>query len=488
MEFYLPLSPMRKIILSVVLVLYTAFASFAQELSHDAFIVKNLDANTERFSKAAREIWENPELGFLEFTSSKVLIDELKAAGFNVETGVAGMPTSFLATYGSGGPVLGFLAEYDALPGLSQDAVPYRSVIVEGGSGHGCGHNLFGTAVVASAVALKEWMDANNIKATLKIFGTPAEESGAGKVYMARDGLFDGVDAVINWHPSDRNAANASTCNAVIGGRFRFYGETSHAAAAPQRGRSALDGVEAMNMMVNMMREHVDQESRIHYVITNGGLAPNVVPDFSEVQYMIRHPDVTELKRMWERISNAAKGAAMGTGTKVEIELASGMYGLLPNETLAKVMHKNLSSLGGVTYDAEETAFAKEIQKTFNSPSIPPIESATRVEPYKLTFFPASTDVGDVSYVVPTVGLSTATWVPGTAAHTWQAVAADGMSIGFKGMMLAAKTMALTGKDLILNPMIIKEATKEFKERLGDVKYEALIGDKKVPLDYNVKN
>ncbi|WP_194973796.1 amidohydrolase [Aquiflexum lacus] len=461
---------------------------WGQETSHDAFITKNLDANTERFSKAAREIWENPELGFLEFTSSQVLIEELKASGFNVETGVAGMPTAFVATYDKGGPVIGFLAEYDALPGLSQDAVPYRSVIVEGGSGHGCGHNLFGTAVVASGVALKEWIDANNIQATIKIFGTPAEESGGGKVYMARDGIFNGVDAVINWHPSDRNAANASSCNAVIGGRFKFHGETAHAAASPQRGRSALDAVEAMNMMVNMMREHVDQESRIHYIISSGGLAPNVVPDFAEVQYMIRHPDITELKDMWDRIGKAAEGAAMGTGTKVDIELASGLYGLLPNETLAKVMHKNLSLLGGLEYNQEEIEFAREIQKTFNSKNIPPIESAKNIEPYRVNFFPASTDVGDVSYVVPTVGLGTATWVPGTAAHTWQAVAADGMSIGFKGMMLAAKTMALTGKDLILNPLLIKEATKEFNERMGDVKYEALVGDKQVPLDYNVKN
>lgn len=477
---------MKKSILGILGILF-CFQSWAQETSHDAFIIKNLNANTERFSKAAREIWENPELGFLEYTSSKVLIDELQASGFDVEIGVAGMPTAFVATYDKGGPVIGFLAEYDALPGLSQDAVPYRSVIVEGGSGHGCGHNLFGTAVVASGVALKEWIDANNINATIKIFGTPAEESGGGKVYMARDGIFNGVDAVINWHPSDRNAANASSCNAVIGGRFKFHGETAHAAASPQRGRSALDAVEAMNMMVNMMREHVDQESRIHYIISNGGLAPNVVPDFAEVQYMIRHPDITELKDMWDRIGKAAEGAAMGTGTRVDIELASGLYGLLPNETLAKVMHKNLSSLGGFDYNQEEIEFARGIQKTFNSKNIPPIESVKNVEPYRVNFFPASTDVGDVSYVVPTVGLGTATWVPGTAAHTWQAVAADGMSIGYKGMMLAAKTMALTGKDLILNPLLIKEATQEFKERMGDLKYEALVGDKQVPLDYNVK-
>ncbi len=455
-----------------------------QEIDNDDFIIKSLDTKTAQFSKVAREIWENPELGYLEYTSSKLLADELRAAGFNVETGVADMPTSFVATYGNGGPVLGFLAEFDALPGLSQDAVPYKSVLVEGGNGHGCGHNLFGTAVIASGIALKEWIDTNNVQATLKIFGTPAEEGGGGKVYMVRDGLLKDVDAVINWHPADRNIANASTCNAVMHGYFKFSGQSSHAAGSPDRGRSALDGVEAMNHMVNMMREHVDQRSRIHYVITNGGLAANVVPDYAVVEYMVRHPDVTEVKQMWERVVKAAEGAAMGTGTTMEIEIVSGMYGLLPNETLAKTMHKNLSIVGGVEYDAKELEFAQKIQESFNATKVPPLSNAKDIQPYKLSHFSASTDVGDVSYVVPTVGLGTATWVPGTAAHSWQAVAADGMSIGFKGMMSAAKTMALTGKDLILNPSLIQEAQNEFKKRLGSLVYEPLVGDMMPPLEY----
>ncbi len=475
---------MKKKLLTAALGMSLTLFGYAQEASHDAFIIKQLDNNTERYSKVAREIWENPELGYLEYTSSKILVEELKSAGFNVEEGVAGMPTSFVATYDKGGPVIGFLAEYDALPGLSQDAVPFRKVLVEEGNGHGCGHNLFGTAVVASGVALKNWIDENDKKATIKIFGTPAEEGGAGKVYMVREGFFNDVDAVINWHPSDKNAANASTCTAVMQGYFRFHGQSAHAAAAPERGRSALDGVEAMNMMVNMMREHVDQESRIHYVITKGGMAANVVPDYAEVEYMVRHPDVTEVKAMWERVKKAAEGAAMGTGTKMELELVAGIYGLLPNETLSKAMHKSLTSVGGVEYNADEMEFAKTIQKTFDSPKTPSLENAKKIQPYQLTHFPASTDVGDVSYVVPTVGLGTATWVPGTAAHSWQAVAADGMSIGYKGMMIAAKTMALTGKDLILNPLLIKEARKEFDERLDGLTYEPLIGDMPPPLNF----
>ncbi|MGY6558915.1 MAG: amidohydrolase [Nitritalea sp.] len=473
-----------KKILFILSVLIIVGKLQAQESKHEAFIVKNLDAKEAQYAKIAREIWENPELGYLEFTSSKLLAEELKASGFSVEMGVAGMPTSFVATYDRGGPVIGFLAEYDALPGLSQDAVPFRSVLVEGGNGHGCGHNLFGTAVVASAVTLKEWIDANQIKATLKIFGTPAEEGGAGKVYMVREGLFDQVDAVINWHPGDRNSADASTCTAVMQGYFKFHGQTSHAAGAPERGRSALDAVEAMNMMVNMMREHIDQESRIHYVITNGGLAANVVPDYAVVEYMVRHPDVTEVKQIWERVKLAAEGAALGTETRVEVEVVAGIYGLLPNETLAKTMHANLMRVGGVHYDEEERVFAEKIQVSLQLSKLPALSVAQEVQPYQLTHFPASTDVGDVSYVVPTVGLRTATWVPGTAAHTWQAVAADGMSIGYKGMMVAAKTMALTGKDLIMNPLLIREAKQEFEKRLGGLEYEPLIGDMAPPLHF----
>ncbi len=474
---------MKKFI-TLIFALGIFFQGNAQETNHEAFIVRKLDSNTEKYSKIAREIWENPELGYLEYVSSEILIDELKSSGFDVETGVAGLPTSFVATYDKGGPVIGFLAEYDALPGLSQDAVPFRMELVEGGNGHGCGHNLFGTAVVASGVALKDWIDENNIQATIKIFGTPAEEGGAGKAFMVREGLFEGVDAVINWHPSDRNSANASTCTAVMQGYFKFRGQSAHAAASPERGRSALDGVEAMNMMVNMMREHVDQESRIHYVIVNGGLAANVVPDYAVVEYMVRHPDVKEVKDIWQRVIKASEGAAIGTGTEVEVELVSGIYGLLPNETLAKTMHKNLTAVGGVEYDEEEIEFARKIQETLNSPKVPSLSVAKEIQPYRLNHFPASTDVGDVSYVTPTVGLGTATWVPGTAAHTWQATAADGMSIGYKGMMVAAKTMALTGKDLILNPLLIKEAKKEFEERLDGYVYEALIGDIDPPLDF----
>jgi aminobenzoyl-glutamate utilization protein B len=389
-----------------------------------------------------------------------------------------------VATYGSGKPVIGILAEFDALPGLSQDTVPYRKPLADGASGHGCGHNLFGTASSAAAIAIKNWLVANKRSGTVRLYGTPAEEGGGGKVYMVRAGLFSDVDAVLHWHPSDRNDASATTCLASKTASFKFYGKTSHAAAAPEKGRSALDGVEAMNYMVNLMREHVPQEARIHYVIKQGGLAANVVPDYAETEYYVRHPNVKGMEEIWAWVLNAAEGAAKGTGTTFKYEIQSGLYNLLPNETLSRVMHANLLKVGGVTYNATEQAFAQQIQSTY-SYSAPPLALAQVVQPYKLGFFPASTDVGDVSWVVPTAGLNPATWVPGTAAHTWQATAANGMSIGYKGMAIAAKVMALTAVELFNSPGILTEAKAELiKQQGAGFQYKPLIGDGKPPLNY----
>ena len=408
----------------------------------------------------------------------------LAQEGFKIDKGVAGMPTAFVATYGSGKPVIGILAEFDALPGLSQQAQPTKSPVAEGGSGHGCGHNLFGTASSASAIALKTWLAQSKRPGTVKLYGTPAEEGGAAKVYMARAGLLEGVDAVINWHPSSQNNASAQTCLAVIQGMFRFYGVSAHAAAAPDRGRSALDGVEAMDYMVNMMREHVPQESRIHYVIKKGGEVPNVVPDYAEVEYIVRSPKVEDVKNLWARVVKAAEAGAMGTETNVKVEIISGIYNLLPNETLAKLQYENLKKVGGVNYTPEEEAFAKKMQESFNFKA-PPISEAQKVQEYKVGFFPASTDVGDISWLVPTAGLGTATAVPGTPGHSWQNVACSGMSIGFKGMINAAKVMAMTGVDLFMDPSLIAKAKGEFEAKRGkDFKYESLIGDREPPLDF----
>jgi aminobenzoyl-glutamate utilization protein B len=352
-------------------------------------------------------------------------------------------------------------------------------------SGHACGHHLFGTASSAAAIAVKDWMIANKKTGTIRLYGTPAEEGGSGKVYMVRDGLFSDVDVVLHWHPGAMNSASFGTSLSNKSGKFRFYGVASHAAASPERGRSSLDAVEAMNNMVNMMREHVPSETRIHYVITRGGEAPNVVPAFAEVYYYVRHPDRDQVVPIWDRVVKAAEGAALGTETRMEFEVTGGVYNLLANETLSKAMDNNLRMVGGYTYNDQEKEFALKIQKTFTT-TPPKLESTKDIIGFGSNGDKGgSTDVGDVSWVVPTVGLSTATWVPGTAAHSWQAVAAGGTSIGTKGMMMAAKTLAGTAIDLFDSPKVIQDALKEFNSRHPqDFKYDALVGKRKPALDY----
>lgn len=446
-------------------------------------VIQSIDSKYESYSAIAKQIWDYAEVGYKEAKSSTLLAETLEKAGFKIERGVAGIPTAFTATYGSGKPVIGILGEYDALPGVSQDAVPEVKPIPGKPSGHACGHHLFGTASAAAAIEVKNWLISNKKNGTIRFYGTPAEEGGAGKVYMVREGLFNDVDVVLHWHPGSDNSAEAGGTLANKSGKFRFYGAAAHAAAAPERGRSALDAVEAMNAMVNMLREHVSEKTRIHYVITRGGEAPNVVPAFAEVYYYVRHPQVDELKTTWDRVVKAAQGAAMGTETRVEIEVTGGVYNMQPNEVLGKIMDKNLREIGGYTYTPEEKAFAEKIQTTFTKP--PKLESTQSVAPFQLRDGIGSTDVADVSWTVPTVGLSTATWVPGTAAHSWQAVAAGGTTIGYKGMNLAAKAIAATAIDLFEQPATIAAAWKELNMRRGaDFKYEAVLGDRKPALNY----
>ncbi len=471
---------MRPLTITLFFLAFSAIA-LAQKTKQD--VVKSIDAKNAEYSTIAKKIWDYAEVGFQETKSSSLLQETLKENGFTVSNGTAGMPTAFIASYGQGKPVIGILGEFDALPGIAQAAVPYRNPIEGQVAGHACGHHLFGTASSAAAIAIKDWLIANKKQGTIRFYGTPAEEGGSGKVYMVREGLFKDVDAVINWHPGPANSASPGNSLANKTGKFRFYGVAAHAAAAPYRGRSALDGVEAMDVMVNMMREHVTPETRIHYVITRGGEAPNVVPAFAEVYYYVRHPDRSEVKDVWERIVNAAKGAALGTDTKVEYEITGGVHDLLPNETLAKAMYANLKEVGGYTMSEAETKFAIEIQKTFTG-KVPSLSTTQEIVPYQLREGSASTDVGDVSWVVPTVGMSAATWVPGTAAHSWQAVAAGGTSIGMKGMLIAAKSMALMGIDLYSHPTLLTDAWNEFRQKTGDFKYEALIGDRPPALDY----
>lgn len=468
-----------------------SLCTFAQKKETAGDVLKkntltDLQSQYDKYKSVALNIWNYAEVGYKEYKSSGLLKQTLLDNGFTVDSGVAEIPTAFVATYGSGKPVIGLLAEFDALPGLSQQAVPERKQGMGPTAGHGCGHHLFGTASVATGIAIKKLIEAGKLTGTIKVYGTPAEEGGAGKVYMVKAGLFNGVDVVLHWHPGDKNVVLAERSLAVINAKFRFHGISAHAAAAPEKGRSAVDGVEAMNNMVNMMREHVPSNMRIHYVITNGGKAPNVVPDFGEVYYYVRNVDRQVVKDVFERVVNAAKGAALGTGTTMDHEIMGGEYDLLPNKTLSTVMDKNLHLVGGVSYTPQEEEFARKIQQSFTY-KVPDIHNAAKVDSMPKTpgDLSGSTDVGDVSWAVPTVGLGTATWVPGTPAHSWQAVAAGGTDIGTKGMMVAAKTMALTCIDLFTQPALIEKATVEFNQAKGPgFKYESLIGDRKPALNY----
>lgn len=447
-------------------------------------LVAAIDERVAHYADVAKQIWDLAEVGYQEVKSSALLQAELRAAGFTVQAGVAGMPTAFVASHGQGKPVIAILAEFDALPGITQDAVPERKPLPHKDAGHACGHHLFGTGSTAAAIAIKDWLVRTGTPGTIRLYGTPAEEGGAGKVYMVREGLFRDVDAVLHWHASDRNDASPGSSLANKSAKFRFHGLSAHAAAAPERGRSALDGVEAMNAMVNLMREHVPEDTRIHYVITSGGAAPNVVPDFAEVFYYVRHPDPTQVAEIFDRVVKAAEGAALGTGTTVDYEIIHGIYALLPNETLARVMDENLRRVGGVTYTPEERAFAEALRRAL-PPDAPPLEAAATIEPFGIKEAGGSTDVADVSWVVPTTGLRAATWVPGTASHSWQAIAAGGTSIGVKGMLVAAKTLALTAADLFTSPSLLAKARAEYQQRVGpNFVYTPLVGNRPPPLDY----
>ncbi|HIG22241.1 amidohydrolase [Henriciella sp.] len=443
-----------------------------------------VEQRSEMISEIAMSLWDWAEVGYQENRSSKLLQDQLAAEGFTIEAGVADIPTAFIAEYGTGEPVIAILAEMDALPGINQSATPVRQPVENKHAGQACGHNLFGAGSVSAAVAIRHWLEDNDATGTIRLYGTPAEEGGSGKVYMVRAGLFDDVDIALHWHPSDRNSAAASTTLANRSAKFRFSGQSAHAAGAPERGRSALDGVEAMNMMANMMHEHIPQDARMHYVITSGGEAPNVVPDFAEVFYYVRHPDPEGVEQIWARLENAARGAAMGTGTEVDWEVIHGNNPLLVNETLAKMMDSKLREFGGITYTPEEQQFAENIVSTFDNPRNE-LGSQEEVQPYEVSLGYGSTDVGDVSFAAPTVGLRTATWVPGTSAHSWQAVAASGMSIGEKGTALAAKTLTAAAIELYQNPALVEAAREEFEEKRGEnYEYKSLLGDREPPLDY----
>lgn len=434
--------------------------------------------------QTAFKIWEFAEPGYQEQQSSSLLASLLERAGFKIERAVAGIPTAFTATFGAGAPVIGILGEFDALPGLSQQAVPYRQPReTPAWGGHGCGHHLFGVASASAAIAIAEQIKAGNLKGTVRFYGCPAEEGGSGKVFMASAGLFSDCDAVLHWHPGDTNSAGDASSLARIAAKFRFRGKPAHAAGAPQQGRSALDAIELTAHASELLREHTPEFTRIHHVITAGGEAPNVVPGFAEMYYYIRHPSASVVRSLYRRLELCAQAGALATETKLEVDYEGGIVEILPNSALSAVVLSNLRAQCDLEYNDEERQFALRIRETLDEPKS--LETLRDVTDRSGQTGKGSTDVGDVSWVVPTTGLTTACFVPGTPAHSWQAVAAGGTSIGRKGMQLAARTLAASAWDLYQNPQTLAAAKAELARRLGQQKYEPLIlPGQKPPLEY----
>lgn len=445
-----------------------------------------LEERQERFIAIADAIWDHPELGLAEMFACKTQVDALAADGFAITREIGGLPSAFMAEWGSGGPVIGFLGEYDALPNLSQKDQAGQDPIVVEGPGHGCGHNLLGTAALAAATALKSWLETTGQPGTVRYYGCPAEETLTGKVFMARAGVYDDLDAAITWHPGWHTTVMLGSCLAIDNTKFRFYGKTAHAAAAPEMGRSALDAVELMNIGANFLREHVIQEARIHYVITNGGGAPNVVPDVAEVWYYIRAPRRDQVEAITARVRKIAEGAMLMTETTVEERFQCGAYNVLPNLALGEVAAGVLESLGPITFTDAERAYAKEICDAF-----PAVVRAGGLETAGLPadlinesltgavypphdagkVMPGSTDVGDVSWITPTVQVSTACWALGVPGHSWGVTATGRMSIGHKGMLHAAQAMALIAAALYRDPAHLARAHAEFTAATGGKPY-----------------
>lgn len=443
------------------------------------------NTNFETYDKMQKQLHELAEPGYMEYKSAELIIKHLEEHGFKVERGVANIPTAFVATFGEGKPVMGVLAEYDALPGLSQDTTACFSPRIQGGYGHGCGHNLIGTTAVSAAVAVSKWL-AEGHKGTIKLFGCPAEEGGGGKTYMVREGVFDGVDCAISYHPSRRNQILRDSQSAKIGIIFDFEGITSHAGATPYNGRSALDGVEALNYLMNVNREHFHPDTRIHYIITNGGEAPNIVPHKAQVYYYLRHPNPEVLKDVLERTIAAANGAAMGTGTKVKYSFVSGTYPILCNEHLARIAHRNLQKVGGIVLNDAEKVYAEELIRNAGLSSSFNVSMFEDIDPFQEKFSCAgggSDDTGDVSQVVPLCRVETCANIG--AGHTWYFASIAGTTIGTKAMLNAAKTIYLTFIELYQNPEELKKIRAEWEAVQGkDYKYRSLIGDEPPALEY----
>ncbi|WP_248930623.1 M20 family metallopeptidase [Paenibacillus hamazuiensis] len=460
-------------------------------MNHQTFIADMIERKRQKLIEVSDTIWGFCETRYEEFQSAELIAKTLEGEGFRVDRRAGGVETALVGSYGSGKPVVAILGEFDALSGLSQQSnLTFKKPILEGGNGHGCGHNLLGTGALAAAIAIRHYMEHHGLEGTVRYYGCPAEEGGGGKAYMARAGLFDDVDVAFTWHPWDENLAYNARMLATCQVYFKFIGISAHAAASPELGRSALDAVELMNVGANFLREHIIQDARLHYAITNaGGFAPNVVQAEAEVLYKIRAPRMDQVREILDRVYDVARGAALMTGTKLETQFDAASADLIPNITLGAMMHKQFVQIGGESYTEEELNFAKEIQASFSEAEMKAVHKSNgkvlseQVNPYSPEpgFLAGSTDVGDVSWIVPTGQVYVTTCAYGTPPHSWQMVTQGKSSIAHKGMLLAGKVLASSAIEAMLNPSIIEQAKAEHKERLGGEAYQSMIPPEAMP-------
>ncbi len=438
-------------------------------------IIASIEKHQDKLIEMSDQIWAYAETALQEHQSAKVLADYAKANGFKIEMGVGEVPTAFIATYGSGKPIIGIMGEFDALPGLSQQATPDKKPLNEGEPGHGCGHNMFGVGSLGAAIAVKELMEQGKLSGTLRFYATPAEETIGGKIYMARAGLFDDLDVCLDWHPQAKIAASTQSSQALIDFRVQFYGKAAHAAFDPWNGSSAVDGLEFYTQGLNYLREHVRPTVWIHYLIEKAGDVVNVVPEHASIWTRVRDSHKEGVEVLFERAKQIAEGAAKMANVDYSVQLISGMHEIIVNRTGAAVLQKNLEMLGPITYTEEEIAFANKIQEATGKPQIGIDGNIYPLEDTKPDPPGGSTDVGDISWIVPEITLSATTAPIGTPWHSWAVVACGGMSIGHKGLVLASKSLGMTMVDLFEQPQLIEAVKEEFKERKGDKVYTPML-------------
>ena len=474
-----------KNLLSIVFVIGSTFLLNSQSVNKlKKDLLNSIEEKTLELTSLSDKIWEAAEVAFREDKSAEYLIEYAEANGLTIERGLAGMPTAFTASYGKGKPVIGIIGEFDALPGLSQTTAPYRDELIEGGAGHGCGHNLFGTASLGAAIAIKELIEKGSIEGTVKFFGTPAEEKFFGKLWMIREGVFDDVDICMDWHPADKTEANVQPSLALVDFMVEFTGQSAHASMDPWNARAANDALELYTSGINAYREHVKPSVRMHYHIQDAGQVVNVVPDYSRIWVRVRDITKEGLQPVYDHVRKMAGGAAIMANVEHKVSLISGIHDLLPNRTGGAAMQKNLEALGDVQYTQQEIDFALEMQRNNGKPEIGIDGKIRSLRETLKSPGGGSTDVGDVSYNVPVVSLNATTAPKGVPWHSWSVVASSGMSIGHKGMLYAAKALGMTMVDIFKDSRLRDDIKKEFDERIGEYEYDPFLDPGPPPINY----